>query len=135
MLKKLLLIVMLAAVSMSAEARRGPTALMDPPALTVPQGATQVDVEKAIITAGISRDWRVLDKKPGLITLQYAPREFSVNVTVSYDAQHISIAYSDSTNLEYGQEDGHPVIHPNYNRWVNNLAHDIESLLAVAAIK
>ncbi|MDR3419148.1 MAG: hypothetical protein P4L83_23475 [Nevskia sp.] len=101
----------------------------------MPQGEKPEVVEKAILSSGVRRNWMVVDKKPGLVVLQYAPREFSVTVNVSYDSQAVKIAYKDSANMEYGQEDGHPVIHPNYNRWVNNLAHDIAGELTLGSVK
>ncbi|MDB5975568.1 MAG: hypothetical protein JWR07_2328 [Nevskia sp.] len=134
MLKKLFLIVALV-FSMTAQARQSATTLMDPPPLPIPQGVSAVDVEKAIITSGVTRNWKVIEKKPGSILLEYAPREFSVKVKVSYDAHSVNIVYADSTDMEYGQEKGVAVIHPNYNRWVNNLAHDIEAQMSVATAK
>lgn len=134
MLRKLILVAALA-VSMTAQARHGATSLKDPPPLPVPQGEKPEVVEKAILSSGVRRNWMVVDKKPGLVVLQYAPREFSVTVNVSYDSQAVKIAYKDSANMEYGQEDGHPVIHPNYNRWVNNLAHDIAGELTLGSVK
>lgn len=137
MIRKLLLVVLsfFAIIAMPAEARRGPAPLKDPPALTLPAGVSGKDVEKVIVSVAVQREWQVIDRQPGLVVLRYAPRDFSVDVTVRYDAKNLTIAYKDSTNLEYGQENGMPVIHPNYNRWVNNLAHDFESQLAVAAVK
>ncbi|HZR36150.1 MAG TPA: hypothetical protein VFA75_12290 [Nevskia sp.] len=134
MFKKLILILALS-FSMAAQARHAAVPLQDPPPLPVPAGATAVDVEKAIVVSGAQRSWRVVDKKPGVVVLEYAPRQFSVTVTVSYDAHSVKIAYKDSQDMEYGQENGQPVIHPNYNRWTNNLAHDIESQMSILSVK
>jgi hypothetical protein len=134
-LRKLLLVVALAFFSMTAEARHGATTLLDPPPLAIPAGVTAVDVEKSILTSGIKRNWTVVDKKPGAIVLQYAAREFWVKVTVKYDAHAVSIGYLDSSNLEYSNSGGAAMIHPNYNRWVNNLAHDIDGDMAVRMAK
>ena len=134
MLKRLFLIAALT-FSMAAQARHGATTLLDPPPLSIPTGATAADVEKAIVSSGVQRHWHVLDKNPGSILLEYAPREFSVKVKVTYDTKVVNIAYADSSNMEYSQENGVPVIHPNYNRWVNNLAHDIEEQMTLASAK
>lgn len=134
MLKKLLLATVLL-VSMSAEARHRPVPLKDPPPLTVPQGVAEADIARAIIFAGATRNWKVTDRKPGDIVLEYAPREFSITVEVKYDTHTVNIGYAGSSNMEYAQENGSAVIHPNYNRWVNNLAHDIESQLTISSVK
>lgn len=134
MQRKLLLVAALA-FSMSAQARHGAVTLVDPPPLPVPQGTADANVEKAIISSGVHRNWKVVERKPGAVVLEYAPRDFSVRVTVTHDAKSVHITYADSNNLEYGQEDGHAVIHPNYNRWVNNLAHDIEGELTLGTVK
>lgn len=135
MLGRLLLVVALAFFSMTAEARHAAKTLMDPPPLVVPDGVTLVDVEKAILTSSVKHDWTAVDNKPGAIVLQYAAREFSVKVTVKYDVHTVIITYLDSSNLEYSKEDGVAVIHPNYNRWIYTLAHDIEGDLVVRSAK
>ncbi|MBL6751632.1 MAG: hypothetical protein ISP90_13985 [Nevskia sp.] len=134
MLKKLLLAAIVLA-SASAEARHRAVPLKDPPPLTVPLGVAEADVARAIIFAGATRQWKVTDRKPGDIVLEYAPREFSVTVDVKYDAHTVNISYVGSKNMEYEQENGMAVIHPNYNRWVNNLAHDIDSQLTISSVK
>jgi hypothetical protein len=134
MWKRLLLIVALA-FSMTAQARHAATTLLDPPPLAIPAGDTALDVEKSILTCGIKRNWTVVDKQPGAIVLQYAAREFWVKVTVKYDSHAVSISYLDSSNLEYSKDNGVAMIHPNYNRWVNNLAHDIDGDLATRTAK
>ena len=134
MLKKVLLLIVVM-LSFDAYARSGPVPLMDPPPVTVPPAVNATTVEKAILSAGLSRNWTIVDKKPGWVTLQYAARGFSVTVKVSYDSNNVSIHYADSSDLEYSVEDGTPVIHRNYNRWVNNLAHDISRELSLGAPK
>jgi hypothetical protein len=134
MLKRIVLAALLA-VSMTAQARHGAVPMVEPQPVAIPQGASSADVEKAIIDCGVNRGWTVEDKKPGAVTLKYAPRDFWLTVAVSYDARSVKIAYKDSFNLEYGSEDGKPVIHPNYNRWTNNLAHDLAGKLALASVK
>jgi hypothetical protein len=92
-------------------------------------------VEKAIVGSGLRRGWQVVDRQPGAVTLRYSPRGFSVTVKVTYDNKTINIKYTDSYDMEYEVENGTPLIHPNYNRWVNNLAHDIESEMTLSSIK
>jgi len=134
MMRKILLAATLA-VSMTAQARHGSVPLVDPAPVTVPAGAKPADVEKAIFVCGAQRGWKVVDHKPGLVVLEYAPRQFSVTVSVSYDAHAAKIVYKDSSNMEYGHEGSEAVIHPNYNRWTNNLAHDLENQFATLTLK
>ena len=128
MLKRVFLAALLA-VSMTAQARHGAVPLVDPAPVAVPQGTSLSDVEKDIMECAIGRDWALEEKKPGAISFKYAPRDFWVTINVSYDAHNVKIAYKDSFNLEYDSQGGTTEIHPNYNRWVNNLAHDIAGRL------
>ena len=84
---------------------------------------------------GAADDDANADRQPGVVTLRYAVRGFSVTVKARYDSNNVTIKYSDSTELGYGTEDGVAVIHPNYNRWVNNLAHDIAAELSISSIR
>jgi hypothetical protein len=51
-------------------------------------------------------------------------------VQVTYSAKSYSIKYVDSTNLHYSQEGGKTLIHPNYNKWMNNLRQAIDIALS-----
>ena len=128
MLRKLLLLV-LVAVSI-ALAGCGTDPLIDPPPMAIPAGRTAADVEQTVTAVASENGWFVVERKPGRLVLRYSPRDFWVNVEVHYDEQQIVIRYLDSSNLKYHMEGDHPNIHPNYNRWVNNLAHDIQNRLA-----
>lgn len=134
MLKKLLLLIAIV-ISFDAYARAGSVPLVDPPTMAVPAATAEATIEKAIISSGVRRNWLVTDRQPGVVTLSYAKRGFSVTVKVMYDNSNITIKYADSVNLEYAMNGNTPVIHPNYNRWVNNLAHDIAAELSVTSIK
>jgi hypothetical protein len=46
-------------------------------------------------------------------------------VNVKYDTKTYSITYKDSSNLDYTGDS----IHKNYNGWVTNLDHGIQSQL------
>ena len=134
MLKKILMLAALL-ISTSVIARAPPVPLVDPPVVAVPEATAAAVVEKAIIGSGVRRGWTVIERQPGAVTLRYSPRGFSVTVKVSYDAKGVNVRYADSYDMEYGNQGGHAVIHPNYNRWVNNLAHDIEGEMMLSAIK
>lgn len=69
------------------------------------------------------RRYRVTARNPGSIEAFYAARNVRADLTVTYTATTYSITYRDSQNMNY--ENGR--IHPNYNRWVNNLDHDLQA--------
>ncbi len=134
MLKKLFLLIAIV-ISFDAYARAGSVPLVDPAPVIVPAATTSATVEKAIIGSGLRRKWTVVERQAGVVTLRYAARGFSVTVKVLYSERNVIIKYVDSVELGYEMDYGAPVIHPNYNRWVNNLAHDISLELSLSAIK
>lgn len=96
-------------------------------------------VKNAIIRAGGQHDWTIRPESPGVLSasLNVRNKHFAV-VTIKYNADSYSITYRESTNLEYRLSDGRgpadppagtPMIHPNYNRWVENLIRDINAEL------
>ena len=84
-------------------------------------------VKSAIVTAGTRRGWMVADSEPGRITLRYAPRDHEVVVAVRYDNSGYKIEYVSSKDMNYKEKAGGTVIHGNYNRWIRNLASDIQA--------
>lgn len=84
-------------------------------------------VKAAIIHAGKSRGWTVADSEPGRVTLRYAPRTHEVVVAVRYDSNGFKIEYVSSKDMNYEVKRGTPQIHGNYNRWIRNLALDIQT--------
>jgi hypothetical protein len=88
---------------------------------------TAARIKAAIIHAGKSRGWTVVDSEPGRVTLRYAPRTHEVIVAVRYDANGYKIEYVSSKEMNYEIKRGEPEIHGNYNRWIRNLAIDIQN--------
>jgi hypothetical protein len=83
---------------------------------------------RTIVNAGLKRKypWAVVAEAPGKLKLQSNVRgKHTLVVDVAYDAKAFSIKYADSTNMSYEVQDGVPVIHPNYNKWVQQLMHAI----------
>ena len=88
---------------------------------------TAARIKAAIIHAGKARGWTVSDSEPGRVTLRYAPRTHEVMVAVRYDANGYKIEYVSSKEMNYEIKRGKPEIHGNYNRWIRNLAIDIQN--------
>jgi hypothetical protein len=91
----------------------------------IPPSAARI--KAAIIHAGKTRGWAVVDSEPGRVTLRYAPRTHEVVVAVRYDANGFKIEYVSSREMNYEIKRGAPRIHGNYNRWIGNLALDIQN--------
>ncbi|KAF1722307.1 hypothetical protein [Pseudoxanthomonas wuyuanensis] len=88
---------------------------------------TAARIKAAVIHAGQRRGWTVVDSEPGRVTLRYSPREHEVVVAVRYDDNGFKIEYVSSVEMNYRVKRGAPEIHGNYNRWIRNLAHDIQA--------
>lgn len=91
----------------------------------VPTSAARI--KAAIIHAGKVRGWTVADSEPGRVTLRYVPRTHEVVVAVRYDDNGFKIEYVSSKEMNYEIKRGTPQIHGNYNRWIHNLAQDIQA--------
>jgi hypothetical protein len=85
------------------------------------------DVAKALRQAAPVRGWRIENGGPGkaVATLEVRGKH-TIKVDISYTEKSISFKYKDSVNMKYASDDdGKPVIHPFYNKWVQNLLSDI----------
>ncbi|WP_391488783.1 hypothetical protein [Leclercia tamurae] len=96
---------------------------------TVSAGHTADQVRTAILKAGQKREWVMSENGPGVIKGRLQARDHFAEVKITYSATSYSINYENSLNLNAA--DGK--IHKNYNRWVNNLDHDIQLNLSAGA--
>ncbi|MGH8697219.1 MAG: hypothetical protein ACREVS_12125 [Burkholderiales bacterium] len=86
---------------------------------------TLADVERAILRAGQTQDWKMETVRPGLIV---GTRTWSTHVAVvevTYTAKAYDIRYKDSKNLGYDGTN----IHRNYNYHVQELDKGIRAQL------
>lgn len=90
----------------------------------IPSGVSSAEVKKVIKDAGAKRDWIIKDLGNNAFEASYVARGHSIKVKLTYDRDSYDITYLSSTGMEYNPEEG--TIHRNYNRWVNNLKHDID---------
>ncbi|MFH0881104.1 MAG: hypothetical protein V2A34_15440 [Lentisphaerota bacterium] len=91
--------------------------------------ATLTEVTDALLSSenvegafGIKKKWIFEKVSDGEITATLFDRQYMVKVTIIYDTEKYTIAYKDSTNLNY---DGGS-IHPSYNKWVAALKMSID---------
>lgn len=101
------------------------------------------DVRSAITRGASAHDWKVSEVQPGELVASINVRDkHFASVTIKYSETAYSVTYRDSTNLEYQLSGPNaaplrrddfssalpantPMIHPNYNRWVDTLIRDI----------
>lgn len=91
---------------------------------------TAEQVKRAIITAGSANKkiiWDINEEKEGHFAAKLVVRgRHTVVVDIFYSATRLSIKYRDSINLNHEKdEEGRDLIHPNYNRWVDDLLRAI----------
>jgi hypothetical protein len=91
---------------------------------------SDAQVAAAVKAALQSRQYRILDEKPGHIQGQVSKSgEYSLTVDVAYSQSSVAINYVDSTGLDYEQNDGQPRIQKHYYRWIKYLRKSIRAQL------
>jgi hypothetical protein len=88
----------------------------------LPEGISDEQIQKVMVSAGMTRGWVVKAVGPGHMEGTLLIRTHMAKVDIVYDATGYSIRYKDSENLGY--KNGK--IHRNYNKWVQNLDMDIQ---------
>lgn len=129
-LDRILIVTAALLVATAAHAQRAPVPIIDRPNVPVVTGsgkaASQEALKRAIIDGGAAgaRKWVIVPSGSGLRGT-YKVRSHTVVVDIVPGASSFSLKYADSINMKYGVEDGTPVIHPFYNRWVDELLESI----------
>lgn len=80
-------------------------------------------IQQAIRTAAEGRKWVVSQQPDGVMvaSLSWNANKHTIVVSIASTAERYTITYKDSINMRYGMEDGKPVIHPHYNKFVGEL--------------
>ncbi len=87
-------------------------------------------VEKAIMSACMEIGWRAKKLDANTVRATIVVRgKHTVVVDIPFSNSSYKINYVSSTEMD---ADGKGNIHPNYNKWVNNLARHINKNLALA---
>lgn len=122
------LLLLFAGVSNPALAAR---TLEEPAPISVPVGKTALQVANAIRRAAAALKFTIDEDAQGRMVARYAPRDHVARVTIAYSTSEVRVTYLDSSNLGFEQnKDGTREIHRNYNKWVNNLAQEINKNLS-----
>lgn len=125
------LVVVAALLAASAvHAQRAPVPIVERPNVPVATGsgkpASLEALKRAIIDGGAAgaRKWVIVPHGNGLRGT-YKVRSHTVVVDIVPGNNSYSLKYADSINMKYGIDNGTPVIHPFYNRWVDELLEAI----------
>ena len=117
-----------AAILLAGCARSGPIYNVNEAPIATPSGkaVTAAQVRSAIITAGTSLGWKVVDAGSGKLEGTLNLRTHTAVVDIPYSAKTYSIVYKRSENLD--EQAGR--IHSNYNGWIQNLDRAIRTELS-----
>jgi len=120
----------------AALAQRAPVPIIDRPAVSATTGSGKAlspeALGKAIVSGGAAgkRQWDVVPVGDGRsLRGTYRVRTHMVAVDIVPGQGTFSIKYADSADMKYAVEGGTPVIHPFYNRWVDELIESIRAEL------
>jgi len=93
--------------------------------------ATSEQVMDAILAAGAAQQWTMRVEQPGLIygTQSWNNNKHTIAADIAYSGDKVSIKYKSSINMKYGTKEGVEVIHPFYNRNVQELLNEIRKAL------
>lgn len=85
------------------------------------------EVKRTIQMAAMLKNWSLEDKGPGAMVATLNVRgKHTIMVNITYTANSYSLAYHNSINMNYANDGGLELIHPNYNKWVQDLRKAIQ---------
>jgi hypothetical protein len=128
MLSKILT-VMLALLAASAVYARDE--VIERPNIPVVTGSgksvNQADLSRAIISGAAAgkQKWEVTPAADGSLKALYKVRSHAVWVNIVPGPDSYSIKYADSVGMKYRVDNGTPLIHGSYNKWVDELVNSI----------
>jgi hypothetical protein len=83
-------------------------------------------VKQAIQSAAAAKTWSIAFQSDGkLLATLHVRGKHTIVVEIAYAADKYSLQYRDSTNMKFGELEGTKVIHPFYNKWVQELKEAI----------
>jgi hypothetical protein len=126
---KLTVLVFAAVFSLNAAAR-APVAIVNYDNIPIATSSGKVlqpeQIKSAIQLAGGAKNWAIASQADGkLLGTLHVRGKHTIVVEIAYTADKYSLQYRDSTNMKFGEQDGNKVIHPFYNKWVQDLRDTI----------
>jgi hypothetical protein len=101
--------------------------------IAVQSGPSVEQTEQAILEVLPRRGWTAESVQPGRVVAFLSIRKHLLRVDIRYDPQHVNLFYVNSDNLAaHVEANGQVYAHRNVNRWIQLLARDIASELALA---
>ncbi len=99
----------------------------NPVAAASGKALTLDDVRRTIQTAAMLKNWSLEERGPGAMlgTLNVRGKH-TIMIDIAYTASSYSLNYNNSINMNYTQDGGMGIIHPNYNKWVQDLRKAIQ---------
>lgn len=88
---------------------------------------TQLQVQHAIIKAGVHIGWKMNPIRSGFISATLKVGKKIAEVDIKYSASSYNITYKNSTNLSY--KESSDKINQEYNKWVIELDKEIQQNL------
>lgn len=83
---------------------------------------TAEDVRGYIVNGARTLGWTLAGEKAGQVTLKFNKQnKHEVVISADYNDKGYQLRYVSSSNMNYEENGGQREIHPNYNRWINNL--------------
>ncbi len=105
-------------------------AIYQNPPISYSSALTMHQIEKGIMEGCKRRDWNPTKIRDGVIEATLHVRDHVAVVRITYNQESYTVKYAHSENLNYEHgSNGTETIHPNYNRWVQNLIRYINSSL------
>lgn len=132
---RILLALMVSFTALQVAAQRTPIPIVNHEDVAIANAdgprPTQAQVKQAIRSAATAKQWEVADQGPGrMLATLHVRGKHTVVTEISYSPEKFSVVYKDSTNMKYSPgPDGRGVIHPFYNRWVQDLKEAIRTSL------
>lgn len=118
-------------IALSLVAACGSTApIMNVDNTAVMGDLSKEQVRKTIITAAANRGWVISDTNDNELQATLNLRTHQAVVRIPYSEKAYSIVFVSAKNLD--EKNGK--IHPNYNRWVNNLNADIRRFMQIESL-
>src|SRR5688500_57919 len=106
--------------------------LADPDPIAVPAVLDEKAVSKAIRMGLAQRGWVVSAEEPGKVDATLNLRSHVARIAITYDKEHVRIAYVSSENLLYEEKKDGRYINRNYVHWVTNVTQEISAAGQVA---
>jgi len=122
-------LILLLSLALMAVGCRTPQLLVDPPPIAAAESSAQT--RAAILRALDESHYTVESEEAGQIIARYSQSEWIMVVAVDY-SNRVAVRYVSSANLDYGADNGMPVIHRGYNTRAQRLSNMIGTEIAIA---